>query len=181
MKKLLAAGAALLFLSACESTSSLPYTNSAQNVIAAQRALVAADTQISVGQFTQAEGVGKPTCRMMGQLDVAPGKDISDFIRDAFESEIFATGRLNADAVSVRGHVESIEMNTVGTGSWTISLRISSDSNPEGCSVTARHVFASSYSAYSACQNAATAFNPAVQALLNQVVTHPQFASLGGN
>lgn len=178
MKKLLAASAVILFLGACESTSSLPYTTSAQNVIAAQRALVEADAQISVGQFTAAEGVEKPTCRMMGQLDVAPGKDVATFIRDAFEAEIFATGRLDPEATAVRGEVESIEMNTLGTGSWTLSLRVSSEANPQGYSVTTQHSFASSYSAYSACQNAATAFNPAVQALLNDVVTHPDFGSL---
>jgi uncharacterized lipoprotein YajG len=178
MKKIIAASAALVFIAACESTSSLPYSTSAQNVIAAQQVLADADAQLSVGAFTASEGVAKPTCRMMGQLDVAPGKDIATFIRDAFEAEIFATGRLAPQATAVRGEVQAAEMSTIGTGDWTISLHVSSDANPQGYTVTTSHSFASSYSAYSACQNAATAFNPAVQALLNDVVTHPQFATL---
>lgn len=39
-------------------------------------------------------------------------------------------------------------------------------------------VFKSSIDAWSACKNVADAFAPAVQELLRQVVTHPQFAQL---
>ncbi len=38
--------------------------------------------------------------------------------------------------------------------------------------------FDTSWSAYSACKNVADAFGPAVQELLHQVVTNPQFAKL---
>lgn len=166
-------------LAACESTSSLPYQVSTQNVLAAQRSLAEAEASVSVGAFTAAEGVGKPTCRLMGQLDIAPGKSVHTFIRDALEAELFQTGRLNDSAPAIRGVVESIDVDTMGTGHWTLTLHVASDANPTGYSVTATHTFASSFSAYSACQNAATAFNPAVQSLLNAVVTHREFSSLG--
>lgn len=180
MRKLLAICATALLISACESTTSLPYTTSAQNVIAARDALQSANAEVAVAAFTAASGVSKPTCRLMGQLDVAPGEDIATFIRDAFEAEMLATGRLSSEAPGVSGVVERVEMNTVGTGSWTISLSVSSEANPTGYTVTTTHNYASSFSAYSACQNAATAFNPAVQSLLNDVVTHPDFATLAG-
>ncbi|MGY6662318.1 MAG: hypothetical protein ACXIVO_08350 [Glycocaulis sp.] len=168
-----------IVLAACESTSSLPYQPSTQNVLAAQRALASSDANLSVGAFSAADGVGKPTCRLMGQLDIAPGKDVATFIRDAFEAELFQTGRLNDEAPRVRGVVEAVDVDTVGTGHWTLTLRVASDANPDGYTVTSTHTFSSSFSAYSACQNAATAFNPAVQSLLNAVVTHPEFSSLG--
>lgn len=178
MKKTLAAITATIALAACESTSSLPYTVSTQNVLAAQAALTAADATLSVGSFTASAGVQKPTCRMMGQLDVAPGKDLATFIRDALEAELFQTGRLQSGSVPINGAIERVEVDSFGTGSWIIDARVFSDANPQGYRVSSTYPFSSSFSAYSACQNAATAFNPAVQALLSEIVTHPQFASL---
>ena len=96
LKKILVVGAAALALAACESTSSLPYQVSTQNVLVAQGALRAADAEASVGTFTAADGVDKPMCRLMGQLDIAPGKDVPTFVRDALESELFQTGQLAA-------------------------------------------------------------------------------------
>lgn len=166
--------------SACESTSSLPYQISTQNVIAAQQVVGASNVEVNVGPFTASEGVSKPTCRLAGQLDIAPGKDVETFIRDAFESELFATGAYNRNGVTISGNIESVEVNTVGTGSWTIAMSVRSEADPQGYRVTATHTFATSFSAYAACQNAATAFNPAVQTLLGNVVQHRGFAALVG-
>lgn len=179
-RKIIALSAAVVCLAACESTSAIPYQPSTQNVIAAQRVLQPANATVAVGSFSAAEGVAKPTCRMAGQLDIAPGKDVPTFIRDAFESELFMSGAYAAEGVQISGHVEDLQVNTFGTGSWTITLALTSPSNPTGYRVTTTHEFASSFSAYSACQNAVTAFNPAVAALLGQAINDPNFASVAG-
>ena len=130
-----------------------------------------ANRMISVGQVWQ-------LYRLTGQLDIAPGKTVETFIRDAFEAELFQTGRLDSAGATINGEIRSMEVNTMGTGSWSFAVRVFSDRMPEGYMVSSSHSFASSFSAVAACQNAATAFNPAVQTLLNDIVTDPRFADL---
>lgn len=173
---------AVLALAACETTTAIPYQASTQNVISAQRTLKPANTKVTLGAFT-ANGTEaeKPTCRAMGQLDVAPGKSVEAFIRDAFQSELFMAGAYDeASAASISGQVDRVEVNTMGTGSWTLAITVKSTTFPEGYSVTTTFPFASSFSAISACQNAVSAFNPAVQDLLGKVVSHPNFGKLSG-
>jgi len=172
--------ASALLLAACESTSSMPYQASTQNVIAAQEALNQTDAKLSLAPFSASPDVSKPTCRMAGQLDVAPGTDIQSYIRNAFEAEMFMANLHNSNGSIIRGHVESVDVSTFGTGSWTLVMSVSSDHLPEGYRVSSTHEFASSFSAYMACQNASVAFNPAVQSLLSDVITHPSFPRLAG-
>lgn len=171
-------GAAAALLSACETTTSLPYSVSTQNVIQAQSALRGTNGKVSVGVFTAAAGVTEPTCRAMGALDVAPGKDIPTYIRDAFEAELFMAQVHAIEAPAITGRIDSLEMNSFGTGSWVIAMTVSSTAFPTGYQVTTNFPFATSFSAVMACQNAATAFNPAVQDLLRSVVSHPDFSRL---
>lgn len=170
--------AAALALTACETVSSLPYQPSTQNVIAAQSRL--GEANVSVGAFTAAPGVEAPTCRAMGALDVAPGKTIPAFIRDALEAELFMADAIAAGAPAITGSVDRVDLNSFGTGSWSLAMTVRSPNLPGGYQVSVDYSFATSWSAAMACQNAATAFNPAVQALLGQVVNHPQFARLVG-
>jgi hypothetical protein len=173
---------AVLGLAACETTTAIPYQASTQNVISAQRTLKPADTKVTLGAFTSSgKDADKPTCRAMGQLDVAPGKSVEAFIRDAFQSELFMAGAYDeTSGTSISGHVDRVDVNSMGTGSWTIAITVKSTKYPEGYSVTTTFPFASSFSAVSACKNAAAAFNPAVQDLLGKVVNHPNFGKLTG-
>lgn len=180
LRTLAIVSASALVLAACESTTSLPYQASTQNVIAAQQALNETEAKVSVAPFSAASGVAKPTCRMAGQLDVAPGTDIQSYIRNAFEAEMFMADLLDANGTSIRGHIEDVQVSTFGTGSWTLVMSVSSDHLPEGYQVTSSHGFATSFSAYMACQNASVAFNSAVQALLSDVINHPSFSRLAG-
>jgi len=58
-----------------------------------------------------------------------------------------------------------------------ITMAVDSN-NSAGYTVSVNYGFDTSWDAYSACKNVADAFGPAVQELLKQVVSHPQFASL---
>ena len=49
-----------------------------------------------------------------------------------------------------------------------------------GYTVSIEHEFKTSFSAYSACQNVADAFTPAVQALIKEITANPGFPALVG-
>ena len=62
---------------------------------------------------------------------------------------------------------------------WEIGLSISSPSF-YGYSNEKKHNFKTSFNAWSACDNSAAAFSPAVQRALRELVIHPNFPKLAG-
>ena len=62
---------------------------------------------------------------------------------------------------------------------WEIGLSISSPSF-YGYSIEKKHNFKTSFNAWSACDNSAAAFSPAVQRALRELVIHPNFPKLAG-
>lgn len=184
MKKalsVLAISTAVFVTSACETTSSRPYTVSTENVMAFQSAL--GDDKVQVSDFTLGEGVSENmTCRALGALEVAPGKTPVEFIEGAMRDELFAAGVYDAaDGAKINGTIENLSFNSFGTGSWDITLKLSSAALPEGYEVTTNYEFKTSFSAISACQNVIDAFTPAVQSLISDVIAHPKFNALAGD
>lgn len=82
----------------------------------------------------------------------------------------------NAPA-AIDGRLEALSFSSVSPASWDITMSVKSNTSP-GYTVSVKYPFETSWTAYSACKNVADAFGPAVQELLKQVVTHPQFATL---
>lgn len=175
-----AASAALVLVSACETTSSRPYTVSTENVMAFQSALK--DTKVQIADFTTAADVdANMTCRALGALEVAPGKTPVEFIEGAMRDELFSAGVYDTSSPTViNGEVRTLEFNSLGTGSWNIALNVSSSTLPQGFTVETNYTFKTSFSAVSACQNVIDAFTPAVQGLISDVIKHPQFEDLAG-
>lgn len=114
-------------------------------------------------------------------LVVAPGSNPLQYIKEALEEELFTAGAydINADTV-IKGRVDRLDFDSFGTGHWDIALTVSSKHLPEGYRVSIRNVFKTSFTAIGACKNAARAYGPAVQSLLNGVVTNPKFPQLVG-
>lgn len=178
MKKLAyLAIAASLLVAGCETTSAYPYKASTENVLAFQSAL--SGTPVRVGNFEAAPGIKtSPNCRLMGPVEVVPGKTMQQFIKEALQEELFMAQAYKTDApVAINGRIDRIDLNTIGTGSWDIAMTVFSDRDP-GYQVETKFPFSSSYSAVNACRNAAAAFSPAVQGLLGKVVAHPGFKKL---
>ena len=74
-----------------------PYKASPSKVIAIQQSLQ--PKKVSVGDVSMAPGVDdRPLCRIMGPVEVAPGKTPSQYIKDALQEEL-----LMARAYDVRG------------------------------------------------------------------------------
>lgn len=182
MHKYLLLGTAVLALSACETTSSRPYTVSTENIMAFQSALSPSGQKVQVADFSLAEGVSdNMTCRALGALEVAPGKSPVEFIQGAMQDELFNAGVIDVqNGEVIKGRIEELDFNSFGTGSWDISLNVSSSHLPEGYTVSTNYKFKSSYSAINACQNVIDAFTPAVQELIGNVVKDTQFNSLAG-
>jgi hypothetical protein len=169
MKNLIKTGillAAVALVAGCSTTNSIPYKASTSNVITLQNTVKASNTKVSLGNFSMASGVTEELmCRLMGPVKVAPGKTMSTFIKEAFQEELFL-----AQAYDTNAPVKS-------PANWEISMRVSSNKSP-GYTVVVKYNYDTSFDAWSACKNVADAFAPAVQELLRQVVTNPQFTQL---
>ena len=178
--KIIAILSASSLVAACETTTSYPYQPSTQNVMAFQQTLGA--NKVRLGAFTRDPGINTtPNCRMMGPVDVSPGKSMEQYLHDAFQTELFQAGVIStADGPTIMGRLDAVDLNTVGTGSWSLTMTITSDRDPAGFQVTSSHSFSSSFSAASACNNAAAAFGPAVNALIARAIADPGFRRVAG-
>lgn len=180
--KLLALAGVAMSLAACETTTSYPYQPSTQNVMAFQSALAPSNTKVQLGAFTRDPGINTtPACRMMGPIDVAPGKSMEQYLKDAFQTELFQAGVLSANTgATINGRIDAVDLNTVGTGSWSLTMTLTSSADAAGYQVSTSFPFSSSFSAVSACKNASAAFGPAVNDLISKAVSNPGFSRLAG-
>ncbi len=169
----------LLLATGCSTTNSVPYKASTSNVISIQQSLGKTGKKVSINNISAAQGINEsPVCRLMGPVNVAPGKTLSQYIKDAFQEELFLAGVYSPNSPSViSATITSLDFSSVSPASWDITMAIKSN-NSSGYSVSAMYPFNTSFDAYSACKNVANAFGPAVQTLIKKVVTHPQFSSL---
>ncbi|HET8597062.1 MAG TPA: hypothetical protein VFM22_04815 [Castellaniella sp.] len=170
-----------LLLSGCETTNSIPYKASTPNVIAIQQNLQSHGKTVNVGSISLAPGVDENLmCRMNGPVKVAPGKSLAQYIKEAFQEELFLAQAYKADApATINGRLDAVSFSSVSPANWKITMQVSSNYS-SGYTVSVKYPFETSWTAYSACKNVADAFGPAVQELLKEVVRHPQFSSLAG-
>jgi hypothetical protein len=168
-----------MLMAGCSTTNSIPYKASIANVISVQKTLESQGKTVSIASISPAAGVEEsPLCRLMGPVKVAPGKTLSQYISDAFQEELFMAKVYSPDAPNViKGTIKNLSFSSVSPANWDITMAVESNNSP-GYTVTSKYAFDTSFDAISACKNVADAFGPAVQDLLKQVVTHPQFGSL---
>ncbi len=181
MRKIIAVSAlaSVAMLSGCSTTTSTPYKASTSNVISIQKRLQPAGVTVSLGEVSAAEGVDEnPMCRLMGPVKVAPGKSMAQYIKDAFQEELFMARVYSVDApVTINAQITELAFSSVTPANWTVGMKVSSNIS-DGYAVKVEYPFDTSWDAYSACKNVADAFGPAVQELLKQVVNHPKFVEL---
>lgn len=182
MSKISKAGmivAAAAVMVGCSTTNSIPYKASTSNVITLQNNLKQTNTKVTLGTFSLANGIDEELmCRMLGPVKVAPGKTLSTFIKEAFQEELFLAQVYDTNApITIEARIERLSFSSVSPANWDIAMRVSSNKSP-GYSVNVKYNYDTSFDAWSACKNVADAFSPAVQELLRQVVTNPQFTQL---
>ncbi|WP_028227571.1 hypothetical protein [Paraburkholderia ferrariae] len=171
--------ATAVMLSGCQTTnSSVPYEVSTDNVIAIQQGLQS--KKISVSNIELAQGVNEHLlCRLDGDVKVAPGKTLSQYIKEALQKELFTAQAYDPHGPAIAGSIEELSFSSVSPAYWQITMHVRSQTSP-GYTVSVKYPFDTSWIAANACKNTADAFAPAVQELIKQVVTNPQFATLAG-
>jgi len=180
MKKLvsvMALSSAALLLSACETTNSaVPYEASTDNVIAIQQGLKA--KKVSVAPVTLGSDVSEHLmCRLNGDVTVGSGKTLSQFVKEALQKELFTAQTYDPHGPIIRARIDQMSFSSVSPANWQITLHVESDNSP-GYTVEEKYQFETSWTAAGACKNVADAFSPAVQDLINKVVSNPKFAEL---
>jgi hypothetical protein len=168
-----------LLLAGCETTNSIPYKASTANIITIQQSMGTTGRKVSLGTVAMAQGVEEsPLCRLMGPVKVAPGKTPAEYIKDAFQEELFAAQVYAPGSPTViDATITELSFSSVSPANWTIAMHVRSNTSA-GYDVRVEYGFDTSWTAYSACKNVADAFGPAVQELLKKVVSDPGFPRL---
>ena len=136
---------------------------------------------VSVAPFTAREpGQKSIMCRAAGPVSAPDDMTFEKVVEKALIDELKLAGAYNEKAsISIRGHIEEMNFNSnIGAGQWSIKVQVSSNSNPEGFSAKSEHQFSTNWIADKACQQVAQAFGPALQDLIFQIISHPQFKTL---
>ncbi|MBF0321782.1 MAG: hypothetical protein HQL62_02370 [Magnetococcales bacterium] len=167
----------LLLTSGCETTNSLPYKHSTDNVIRIQESV--RQKKARLNDVVMAPGVDESVlCRMMGPVIVAPGKTMAEYIRDAFREEMFMAQAYATDAPTIiDGQIDKAVFSSTVPAYWELSMTVRSN-HSKGYQAKVKYGFNTSWTANNACKNVADAFGPATQALLKEVVFHPEFSQL---
>jgi hypothetical protein len=173
-KSSLLALAACLALTGCDTYTAGTYSPAMADLITLKHLPPA---NVTVGNFTSAADVSMQ-CRLVGPLhlpsDVAP----QDYISQALAGELALASLSggNGPGVTLTGSLTGFDFDSFG-GSWQLSETVTS-SNGKSVSVTNQYEFHTSYLAEAACNDVANAFEPAVQALNQKLVSDPGFPAL---
>lgn len=179
MKTKIISFALIMLATGCATTNSVPYKASTANIIAIQQKLKDTNAKVNVGTFTTAAGIDEnPNCRMLGPVKVAPGKMIAEYIKEAFQEELFTAQVYDQNSTkTINAKIEQLEFSSMSPAAWDIKMSVSTK-DFSGYTVSVHYPFETSFAAYSACKNVADAFGPATQELLKQVINDPQFIQL---
>jgi hypothetical protein len=154
-----------------------PYGVSVDNV---NRVRASAMQPMAVARFS----AGQPSrssigCRAAGPVETPNQVSFESYIERALIDELQLGGAYDPNSpIKLQGTLEEIDFNSnIGAGKWVFRLAVSSAVSP-GFTVSSQHEFSTNWVADKACQQVAQAFVPAVQHLIADVISHPQFKAL---
>ncbi|OOY03002.1 hypothetical protein BMI87_19880 [Thioclava sp. F28-4] len=113
---------------------------------------------------------------MAGPLDLGGGDDLANTIKQAIQGELLAGGMFRVNATPINIIVTELKPDSFN-GSWTIGLQAYSRKS-SGYAIQSTTGFSTSFSAVSACNNTATAFNRALSDAIQKLVKDTRFKSL---
>lgn len=172
--KIAAIALPIVMLAGCDTSVTPTYQTSPQNTIALQ-GVASSGKRAQVHAFAVAEGVNTtPTCRLAGPIDVGGGQTAAQALKDAITAELLASGVYSDRGTPLTITLTEMEVNTM-SGYWVLAAKVQSSKLPQGFEVQSRYDYKTSFSAASACPNAAVAFNRAAAAFINKIVTNPSF------
>lgn len=165
-----------LSVGACDTYTAQQYQSSPQNTITLQ-GLASRGERATVADVRLAEGVEpRPTCRLAGPLDLGGSDNLAQTIKQAVQAELLAGGVYKAGGTPINLNVTTLKPDSFN-GKWTIEFQAYS-SRSSGFTVKSETKFSTSFSAVSACNNTATAFNRALAEAINKMVSDPRFAQM---
>ncbi|WP_131821893.1 hypothetical protein [Salipiger marinus] len=165
-----------LMMAGCDTYTAQQYQSSAQNTITLQE-LAARGERATVGEVRLAEGVEpRPTCRLAGPLDLGGGDNVAQTIKEAMQAELLAGGVYRPGARPVNIIVTGLQPDSF-KGEWKIGLQAYTQQS-SGFAIQSTTPFSTSFSAYAACNNTATAFNRALASAIQTLVSDPRFAQM---
>lgn len=183
MKKLLTSlliSLTLITLTGCVNTTGRVYSPSTNNVIMMQNLLSAKNEKIKLEAFKESASIGDLVCRFGAPIDVAAGKTRAKYIFDAMQTELFMANAYDVNSdIEISGELIAISFSSVSPAYWNMVFKVSSNKS-KGYVVRTKYSFQTSYDGKKACQNVADAFAPAVQKLIQDVITNSKFPELLG-
>lgn len=164
----------VILLAACDTSVAPTYQTSPQNTIALH-AVASSGKRAHVAGLSVAEGVNlTPQCRLMGPIDVGGGLSAEQALKDAITAELLAAGVYSDRGTPLTITLTKLDVNTF-SGEWLLAGVVQSPKLPKGYAVETTYGYKTSFTAASACQNAAVAFNRAAAGFINAIITDPNF------
>ena len=176
MKKLVAAAAVVAMLSGCATVTPARYSMSANNNVALREYSGAKVELVSLASAPDPDQL----CRMGAYIETANGEPISEFVRNAFNSEFKFAQVYSTFGTKLRGKLTEVQFSSssgLTHGWWQLGINLTS-SNGVTMSKTSKTNFKSGFVGVAACNNTAQALGSAVQDLIHAVVTDPKFKLL---
>lgn len=172
----------LLLLSGC--ANKVPnYANSPQNIRAVKNLQAEEKATVNISAFkAKNEGESKVMCRLATPVGTPDGITFAKYVEDALAVELEMGNMLDPkSSVTLTGSLENVYGSTVlGNAYWEHTLKLIS-SNGKTLEKTSRYDYESSFTAYSACSEMQRSYLPAVQKLVNDIVTDPRFKEMVKN
>lgn len=133
---------------------------------------------IAVDNFTASEpGQTEIACRAVGPIKTPDGETFEAFIREALIDQLQLAEFYSPQApLRLGGNLDAIDFDT-GDGIWNITLTVTDDAG-QRFTVREDYDFETSFYGETACNQTAQAFMPAVQNLIEKVVSHPVFQEM---
>lgn len=166
---------ATVILSGCSTYAVDRYAISADSVMALR---AYQEKMINVDEFTSTEpGLSQIPCRAVGPIKTPDGETFAQFIREALVDELRIAEAFSPNApITLTGNLNDINFSSA-TGLWNIALTVYS-SNGQTLSIREDYSYKTSYYGETACNQTAQALMPAVQNLIQKLVSNPQFSKL---
>ena len=166
----------LLILSGCETFPVQQYSLSQENIAAIKQTMRSGHvSSLAVGEFTATTpGQFELRCGFSQLIKMPHNMPYEKFIREAFINELKKAGAYSLDQIEaarvITGHLDTFKLDS-DSGSWIIKLTIEFKSG-EVFTVTENYQHDEI-----SCQRAASTLVPAIQDLIQKIITNPVFQS----
>ena len=172
------AGFAML-VAGCSTMTPSTYAPNADNNVALKKIT---GTTFHIGSMIDSSQFS-PNCRLMGPIEASGKRSVAQFVQDSFNDEFKFAGLYGDDASATllkatMDHAEFSSTAGLTNGWWDLTATLVNSKNGKSLTAHNRYDFPSGFDAMTACTQTAQALTPAVQGLIKDAVTKPDFAAL---